>query len=132
MESQKPTRNMRILVIDDNIDAADMMAEMLEHLGFSAIAVHDGRGGLDRAQTEPPNVVFLDLGMPEMDGFQVAQALRRLPNAEQIRIVALTAWNDAATTERLEQSCFDDHITKPATIDQLLKTISQCPDHDLH
>lgn len=126
MDSLNTTSNTRILVIDDNIDAADMMAEVLQHLGYTAVAVHDGRCGLDRAQAALPHVVFLDLGMPEMDGFQVARALRSLPNAEQIRIVALTAWNDAATAERLEQSCFDDHITKPATIDQLLKTIAEC------
>lgn len=74
MESPNTTCNTRILVIDDNIDAADMMAELLQNLGFTAIAVHDGRCGLDRAQAALPDVVFLDLGMPEMDGFQVARA----------------------------------------------------------
>jgi CheY-like chemotaxis protein len=113
----------RILVVDDNVDAANLTAELLNILGFSAQAVHDGHRAVELARHSLPNIVIADLGMPYMDGFQVARALRELPGASSLRIVALTGWNDRSTRARVIECGFDDHLTKPATIDALLATI---------
>lgn len=113
----------RILVIDDNKEAADITAELLGMYGYDAVAAYSGLPGLDKARTYQPDVILLDLGMPGMDGYQVAGALRALPDFDHVALVAFTAWGDPVTRQRVRDTGFDDHLVKPASLDMILKAI---------
>ena len=116
-----PTR--RVLVIDDNIDAAESLAELLRVSGHEAQAVHDGAEALVAARGLPPEVVFLDLGLPGMDGYEVARRLRAEPHLSGAVLVALSGWGNAEDRRRSREAGFDHHLTKPAdpiAVDELL------------
>ena len=118
-----PLPSRRILLIDDNDDARDLMGIVLEMHGHQVAMADGGARGLVRAREFAPDIVFLDLGMPVMDGYETAVALRRLPGLEKVWIVALSGWNDQATLARTHAAGFDYHLTKPANfaiIDNLL------------
>jgi CheY-like chemotaxis protein len=109
-----PLPSRRILLIDDNDDARDLMGMVLEMHGHQVAMADGGARGLVRAREFTPEIVFLDLGMPVMDGYETAAALRRLPGLEKVWIVALSGWNDQATLARTHAAGFDYHLTKPA------------------
>jgi len=109
-----PLPSRRILLVDDNDDARDLMGMVLEMHGHRVAMAADGAAGLVRAQEFMPEIVFLDLGMPVMDGYEAAVALRRLAGLETVWIVALSGWNDQATLARTQEAGFDYHLTKPA------------------
>jgi CheY-like chemotaxis protein len=109
----------RILLIDDNDDARELMATGLELHGHAVATAAGGARGLVRARAFKPDVVFLDLGMPIMDGYETAVALRRIAGLERVTIAALSGWNDQATMARVAQAGFDHHLTKPATFAQI-------------
>lgn len=122
MASQFPPK--RILVVDDNRDAADLTAQLLELHGHVAVAVYGGRQGIQAAVDFAPDVVLLDLGMPEVDGFAVANALRRMPALQQPALIAYTAWNDAETRQRTRAEGFDQHMVKPAKFEDILAMVA--------
>jgi PAS domain S-box-containing protein len=105
----------RVLVVDDNADAADTLALLLEAHGARARVVYDGPAALAVLPGFAPSVVLLDLGMPEMDGFDVARAIRAEGN-RHVRIVALTGWGQQADRERTRAAGFDHHLTKPVDL----------------
>lgn len=110
----------RVLVVDDNHDAADMIVAFLEICGCEAIPRYDGQSAVETAKAFKPDVVFCDLGMPQMDGYQVAAKLRSMDCLRQTRLVALTAWNDAACKAKVIQAGFHCHLAKPAELDSIL------------
>jgi CheY-like chemotaxis protein len=110
----------KILIVDDNVDAADLTAEMLRLYGLEVDVAYGGPEGLAAAKATAPSVIFLDIGMPIMDGYQVATALRSDEAFRGVKIVALTAWGDAASRERSKAAGFDMHLTKPANLTNLL------------
>jgi CheY-like chemotaxis protein len=111
----------RILVVDDNVDAAQLVAELLNMQGYIATVAHGGREALAIAEEFLPDVIFLDIGMPDMDGYAVAAALREDGGFAATRIVALTAWGDAGSRARVAAGGFDAHLVKPARLDSLLR-----------
>jgi CheY-like chemotaxis protein len=115
----------RILVVDDNNEAADITAELLGMYGYETAVSYAGRTGLETARTFEPDVILLDLGMPGMDGYHVAAALRALPDFDHVALVAFTAWGDAVTRQRVRDTGFDEHIIKPANVDMILKAINK-------
>lgn len=117
--------NRRVLVIDDNADAADTLVAILSLLGHDAVAAHSGPDGLRAAEAQHPDVIFLDIGMPGMNGFEVAVAMRQISGLETVRIVALTAWRDEATRARARSAGFDLHLTKPTSIDVIEGIIAE-------
>ena len=121
--SSTPVANRRVLVIDDNADAADTLVAILSLLGHDAVAAHSGVDGLRAAERQHPDVVFLDIGMPGMNGFEVAVAMRQIAGLETVRIVALTAWRDEATRARAKSAGFDMHLTKPTSIEVIEEII---------
>lgn len=121
MASQYPPK--RILVVDDNRDAADLTAQLLELHGHVTAAAYGGSEGIEVAIKFVPDVVLLDLGMPAVDGFAVAAAIRRIPSLEQSVLVAYTAWNDTATRNRALASGFDSHVVKPANLELILEMV---------
>lgn len=110
----------RILVVDDNRDAADLTAELLGLHGHITVAAYGGKQGIRAAIAFVPDVVLLDLGMPEVDGFAVASALRQTPTLQQPTLIAYTAWNDAQTRQRVLDAGFDQHMVKPAKFEDVL------------
>jgi CheY-like chemotaxis protein len=115
----------RILVVDDNNEAADITAELLGMYGYQTTVAYAGRPGLEAARTFAPDVILLDLGMPGMDGYQVAGALRALPDFDHVTLIAFTAWGDALTRQRVRDTGFDEHIIKPASLDHILQAITK-------
>jgi signal transduction histidine kinase len=104
---------MRILVVDDNVDAADSIALLLTIDGFEAHSVHGAMAALDTVVSFKPDVVLLDIGLPVMDGYEVAQRLRSRIPIEQMRIVALSGYGQQADREKAAQAGFDDYLVKP-------------------
>lgn len=114
----------RILVVDDNTDAAELVGEIIATQGHVVVVVNGGREAIDKAQEFSPDVMFLDLGMPGVDGYEVATTLRRDHRFDTLRIVALTAWGDSAARARVIACGFDAHLVKPAKIESLFSEAS--------
>ena len=113
----------RVLVVDDNIDAADMTAEVLRMHGISVVVAYGGLEALETARLVIPSVIVLDVGMPVMNGCEVAAALRKEEVFQQVKLVALTAWGDSESRERTRVAGFDLHLTKPASLAALIQAV---------
>ena len=117
-------RPRRILVVDDNVDAAEMLAAMLELSGHETHVAHDGPEALAAARELTPDVIFLDIGLPGMDGYAVARQLRADPAFGGPRLVALTGWGSNDDKRRATEAGFDTHLTKPvdvATVEAIIR-----------
>jgi PAS domain S-box-containing protein len=109
----------RILVVDDNVDGAETLALLLRLEGHEVRTAHDGPAALAAVRSERPDVLILDLGMPGMDGFEIARRLRGLPGSEGILLVALTGWAQEEDRRRCYEAGFDGHMPKPAELKAL-------------
>jgi PAS domain S-box-containing protein len=107
-------RTLRVLVVDDNRDAADSLAALLEIGGHETRVAHDGDEALRAAHTFRPDIVFLDIGMPGKDGYEVARELRAATDTCSAVLVALTGWGAQQDRARSRSAGFDHHLTKPA------------------
>ena len=103
----------RILIVDDNTDAADTLAMLLQFDGHETSAAYTSRDALERAQSFRPDIILLDIGLPEMNGYEVARKLRSLPAGKDIRLIAVTGYGQAVDRERAQRAGFDDHLMKP-------------------
>jgi signal transduction histidine kinase/ActR/RegA family two-component response regulator len=103
----------RVLVVDDNRDAADSLAMILEMSGTEVAVAYDGAQALVLLDAEEPDVVLMDIGMPGMDGYEVARRIRSAPGGDRFHLVALTGWGQADDKERALQTGFNEHLTKP-------------------
>jgi CheY-like chemotaxis protein len=119
------TTTQRILVVDDNSEAADISAELLELHGYRTAVAYNGLTGLEAVRTFEPHAVLLDLGMPGMDGYQVAAALRAVPDFDQVALIAFTAWGDIVTRQRVIDTGFDAHVIKPANLERILTAVRE-------
>jgi signal transduction histidine kinase/ActR/RegA family two-component response regulator len=117
--------NLRVLVIDDNRDAADSLADILRCEGVEALVAYDGESGLRSVATHEPDLVLLDLGMPGMDGYAVASAIRSNGKQQPCRLVALTGWAQPDDRQRAQDAGFDTHLVKPVGIDVLLSLLRE-------
>jgi CheY-like chemotaxis protein len=116
-QSRSPEPGLRILVVDDNEDAANTLSEMLELLGHRVNTFHDGFSAVAAAADLQPDVAVLDIGMPGMDGLQLAVKLRDL--FPQTLLIACTGWGAERDRERTKAAGFHHHVVKPAGIDEL-------------
>jgi len=114
---QGAAASLRVLVVDDNCDAAEMLATLLDIGGHEVRTAHDGAGALAAARELLPEVVFLDIGLPDTTGYVAATALRRIDGLQQAMLVALTGWGTEQDRERAREAGFDHHLTKPAEFD---------------
>jgi CheY-like chemotaxis protein/two-component sensor histidine kinase len=114
----EPARR-RVLVVDDNADAAATLRMALELKGHDARAAYSGPAALEAMAEFDAEVVLLDLAMPQMDGFEVARRIRAMPGGRSVLLVALTGWGQAADRRRTEEAGFDAHLTKPVDIELL-------------
>jgi CheY-like chemotaxis protein/anti-sigma regulatory factor (Ser/Thr protein kinase) len=120
--SQEPIAaqaSQRVLVVDDNEDAADSMAMLLQLLGVNTHVVYNGPDALKALVSYQPTVVLLDIGMPGMDGKEVARRIRQYPTGRSITVIALTGWGQEEDRRRTMAAGFDFHMIKPADINTL-------------
>lgn len=106
-------RNLRVLVVDDNEDAAVMLKHALERLGYRVAVAHDGPSGLRAAEHFSPDVALLDIGLPVMDGYELAQRLQEKFDGKPLRLVAVTGYGQEADRERSVRAGFERHLVKP-------------------
>ena len=121
---QAPSRKLSILVVDDNVDAADSLAAALALSGHTTQVAYDALAALAAAVDFRPEVALLDLGLPHMDGFELAGRLRSQPAGERMRIVAVSGYGQTADRERTREAGFDGHFTKPVALEALLAVIN--------
>lgn len=107
---------IRVLVVDDNRDAADSLSFLLGSLGCDTAVAYSGEQALDVLHAHRPAVVLLDIGMPEMDGHEVARRIRKVPGFERVTLIALTGWGQQEDLERTRNAGFDHHLIKPADV----------------
>lgn len=118
-EKYTQARESRILVVDDNRDITRATQILLEVLGHTVRVAHDGPTALRIAIEFRPDLVLLDLGLPLMDGFEVARELRKQPGGTALQIIAISGWGDEATRIRSTAAGFDQHWLKPIGLDDL-------------
>jgi CheY-like chemotaxis protein/anti-sigma regulatory factor (Ser/Thr protein kinase) len=114
-----PANAARVLVVDDNRDAADTLTTFLEMLGLQTRSVHEGGEVLAAARDFAPDVVLLDIGLPGMDGYEVARALRADAQVRHVHLIALTGWGAEDDRRRAMAAGFDHHLTKPVDLSVL-------------
>jgi PAS domain S-box-containing protein len=115
----------RILVVDDNVDAADSLAMLLRLKGQEVQVSYDGPSALAKADADPPAIAFLDLGMPKMDGYELARAFRAHPVLKRVVLVALTGWGQPEDRQRTKEVGFDHHLVKPIEVEVLHGLLSE-------
>jgi len=115
----------RVLLVDDNVDAATVTAALLGQAGHTVEVAHSGQAALATARLSAPEVAILDIGLPDMDGYALAAALRALDTG--MRIVALTGYGQAGDVARATKAGFDMHVTKPATLEDLRRAVGPGP-----
>ena len=119
------TASRKVLVVDDLAASADTLKVLLELEGYVVRIANDGATALTVAQEFEPDVLILDIGLPGMDGFEVARQLRSRPESKNAVLIALTGYGEAESRLRSQQAGFDHHVVKPADIDFLLSIVSQ-------
>jgi PAS domain S-box-containing protein len=112
-EHVRASSGRRLLVVDDNRDAAESLAMLLRLQGHEVEVAHDGPAALKLAAGYRPELVFLDIGMPGMDGYEAARRMRQQPGLENIRLAALTGWGQQEDRRRTAEAGFDHHVVKP-------------------
>ncbi|HWJ94327.1 MAG TPA: ATP-binding protein, partial [Telluria sp.] len=117
-------RPLRVLVVDDNEDAADSLVALLGLLGHSTRVAHDGNAGFRAAQEFKPDLAFLDIGLPGMNGHELARAIRRTAGLERVVLIALTGWGAASDMSQSAEAGFDQHLTKPVSLEALEQAIA--------
>lgn len=119
---------VRVLVVDDNEDAAAMLAEALTMMGFDTAVAHDGPAALHEAAQFHPDAALIDIGLPGMDGYELARRLRALPGLERARLVAVTGYGMESDGARSREAGFDRHLVKPvelATVSAMLSDTAE-------
>ena len=113
----------RILIADDNQDAADSLAMLLELLGYQVLTVYGGNHAIEVAQQQRPDTVVLDIGMPGLNGYDVARRLRELEWAQELTLIAHTGYGQIADVRRARAAGFDHHLTKPLEFELLRRIL---------
>jgi CheY-like chemotaxis protein len=122
-------RGQRVLVVDDNTDAAASLALLLKMEDYEVCTAADGEEAIEQARSFGPQIIFMDLAMPRLDGLEAARRIRALPQGEHVRIVALTGWGQEADRQRTRDAGMDHHLIKPVSLDALqsvLRTLDPC------
>lgn len=118
-KEEEATPAYRILVVDDHEDSATTLTLLLEASGHEVRAVHGGQSALELATEWRPDLILLDIGMPEMDGYEVARRIRNLPELAGIVLIALTGWGQDEDRRRSAEAGFDHHLVKPVDLRDL-------------
>lgn len=122
------TKGLRVLVVDDNTAAAKMLSSIIRMMGNEVRIANDGQEAIERAGDFLPDVVFMDLGMPRMNGYEAAGHIRKQPWGEKMMLVALTGWGQEEDKRRTKEAGFNYHLVKPAESVELQKLLSLAED----
>jgi CheY-like chemotaxis protein len=120
--SERPSR---ILVVDDNVDLARGLARLLQIHGHDVRIAYDGPTGLDAAKNSKPDVVLLDIGLPGMDGYQLAALLRRDETVKNATLIAISGYGQEEDLRLAKEAGFDHHLVKPIISDELIKILEE-------
>ena len=123
--ASEPQPETKVLVVDDNVDAANALSLLLETQGFRVAVAHDGGDALKRADEVRPHIVLMDLGLPVLDGYQVASQLRARPNGSAVTLVAVSGYGPEQNPERASEAGFDHHLVKPIDCVALLALLAK-------
>jgi CheY-like chemotaxis protein len=123
LEPASLDERMRIVVIDDNDDIRETMQQLLQSLGHVVDVAADGVSGVELVLKERPQVALVDIGMPGLDGYEVAQKLRAELGPNQLRLVAMTGFGQSSDRDRALAAGFDSHLIKPARTDQIQRAL---------
>jgi CheY-like chemotaxis protein len=118
------------LVVDDNRDAADMLAMLIRMAGCEVMVAYDSESGIELALASPPDLIFHDIGMPTINGFEVARILRRSEKLVNTFLIAVTGYVSPQDRECAKQAGFDLHLAKPVEFDVLKDALSRSKRHD--
>ncbi len=122
-----PAACQRILIVDDNLDAAQSLAMLLELDGHDIAMAHDGQHALETAKSFAPQTILLDIGLPVMNGYEVARRLRAQPWGREIRLIAVTGWGQERDRQQAMAAGFDHHLTKPLDPGRLSELLELSP-----
>ena len=115
----------RILVVDDNLDSATMLAMLLTLTGHETHTAHDGLAAVEAAATFKPDVVLLDIGLPKLNGYEAARKIRQQPLGKGMVLVALTGWGQEEDRRKSREAGFDGHMVKPVELDALMQLLAE-------
>jgi CheY-like chemotaxis protein len=115
---------VRVLVVDDNQDAALLTCQALEAHGYQTRVAFDGAAAVEEARDFRPVVILLDIGLPIMDGYETSRHLRALPGGDDVKLVALTGYGQDRDRERSLEAGFDGHAVKPVGMEELMRVIA--------
>jgi CheY-like chemotaxis protein len=119
------SRGLRILVVDDNADAARLLADSLSVLGHGTRVAHDGPVALRIAEEYRPDAALVDIGLPVMDGYELARRLRALPGLERVCLIAVTGYGQSEDRARSREAGFDAHLVKPVQHERLGRLLGE-------
>ena len=114
----------RVLIVDDNVDAADTLALLFSISDWDVAVAYSGEHALAQGEAFRPQLVLLDIGMPVMDGCETARRMRLQAWGPQAVIIALTAWSDEPTRQRVTQAGMDHHLVKPVPMERVLDIVA--------
>jgi DNA-binding response OmpR family regulator len=117
----------RVLIVDDNGDASDSLGMVLQILGVEFRTAYDGSDALRAAETFRPDVVLLDIGLPDLDGYEVARRLRATPWGAGLVLIAVTGWGEDDDRRRAAEAGFDHHLVKPVAPEALVALLGSLP-----
>jgi CheY-like chemotaxis protein len=115
----------KVLVADDNRDAAESLAMLLSMSGYSVLLAHTGGAALELALREQPNALILDIGMPELSGYEVARGVRSQAWGKQALLLAISGWDQREDREASSAAGFDFHLAKPARLERVEQLLAK-------
>jgi len=124
MKNLLPADKAKVLVVDDNMDAADMLSLSLQALGHEVSVAYDSVEALAVAKQMSPAVLFMDIGLPRMNGYQLARRLRAAPETASSLLIAITGYGQPGDKERAMQAGFNHHFVKPVSLSQLVDLLN--------
>ncbi len=114
-----------MLVVDDNVDSAESLSQCLSMLGYETRTAHDGLAALTSAESWCPDAALLDIGLPQMSGYEVAKRIRALRQNERLLLIALSGWGQEEDRRKSKASGFNYHFVKPVDVDALTSVLVQ-------
>jgi PAS domain S-box-containing protein len=125
--AQRSGQTSRVLVVDDNVDAADMLVMMLQMFGHEVKAAYSGQGALETAVEYEPDFVLLDIGLPDINGHEVARQLRQHPQTKNVKLIAMTGYGQDSDRELSREAGIDHHLVKPVAPQKLQELLATLP-----